>query len=105
MGVPFKTKYWCVTLNNYVADDVADFEGLECSYRILAREIGAEGTHHLQGYIEFVNRKSLLTVKRLLGSRWHLEIRRGTGYEASEYCKKDGEFTELGKIPCQHCGY
>lgn len=49
-------KRWCFTLNNYNEDEVCSIRSTIlalCSKAIVAREIGEEGTPHLQGYIEF----------------------------------------------------
>lgn len=88
---------WCFTLNNYTAQEEQELMQLECKYIIFGREIGSEGTKHLQGYIRFTKRMSLRQLKQILGNRVHLEIRRGTEQQAAEYCKKDGDFFEKGE--------
>lgn len=97
-----KSKYWCFTLNNYTAEDVekindlVEAEGAPANYVVVGKEVGESGTPHLQGYIEFTNRKTFASVKRYIGSRAHIEPRRGSQEEAIEYCKKDGNFYERG---------
>lgn len=96
-----RSKYWCFTLNQ---PTIAEEEALKAcarsdvaSYFIYGRERGESGTYHFQGYVEFVNRVRLTAVKKIPGfNRSHLEQRRGSGKEASEYCKKDGDFVEFG---------
>ncbi len=73
--------------------DPADFE-----YLILGKEVGDEGTHHLQGYCVFKNRKQLSGAKKHW-PRAHLEIKRGTIAEAINYCKKDDDWQEWGNVP------
>lgn len=58
------------------------------NYLVYQLEFGDEGTHHIQGYIEFANGKSLNQIKQLLGE-CHVEKRRGTAKQASDYCKKE----------------
>ncbi len=102
--MPNGAKNWCITLNNYDIEDLNQF-GRVCDdrsavrYAIVAREIGESGTPHLQCFFSFVKRRTLVSVKALLGSRVHAEIARGSPAQASNYCKKDGEFEEFGEIP------
>lgn len=89
-------KYWCWTLNNYTAEEeekiqAACVEGGEITFLIYGHEVGEAGTPHLQGYVEFSRRKTLSAVKAVLGPRLHLEKRRGTPQEASDYCTKEDD--------------
>lgn len=96
-----RARAWCFTINNYTDDEVIACDEIECTYIVYGDEIGTEGTPHLQGYVEFKDAKSLASVKKLLGGRCHLEKRRGTPLEASNYCKEDGRFFERGKLSNQ----
>lgn len=93
---------WCFTLNNPTADDHNALQKLQDNevykYLVFGREVGEEGTPHLQGYIYLKLKKSLSGVKKLL-SRAHWESQRGTFTKAIEYCKKDGDFFESGVAP------
>jgi len=97
------SKHWCFTLNNYTAGEeqlLADIlESDHVEYGIYGHETGEAGTPHLQGYVVFSQRKRLAQVKALLGQRYHLERTRGTPKEASDYCKKEGDFNEYGTLP------
>lgn len=87
---------WCFTINNWSEEDVAEIEKCDFKYCIYGKEIGKEGTHHLQGYIEFTKVYKMGTIKKLL-TRAHLEQRKGTKEQARDYCKKENNFTELGE--------
>lgn len=56
------------------------------------------GLQHFQGYLELKEAMSLAQVKRIPG--WHdsvhVEPREGTQQQAMDYCKKDGDWTEIG---------
>lgn len=97
-----RAKNWCFTLNNYNDADQDNLRALattdEVSFLVFGREIGESGTPHLQGYLEFSVRKRLSQVKALVSQRAHLEVRRGTGPEAREYCLKDEDFEEFGEL-------
>lgn len=96
-----RSRRYCFTLNNPTEAEkqsLANF-GVNCKYLVVGREVGESGTPHLQGYVEFVTAVSFAQVKQLLGSeRYHLEPARGTAQQASDYCKKDGDFDEYGVL-------
>lgn len=95
-----QTKYWCFTINNYTQDDEQRLEDLfpdKVDYIIYGLEKGEAGTPHIQGYLELKKRARLSGVKLLIGPRAHAEPRRGTSIQASEYCKKEGDYRELGQ--------
>jgi len=95
-------KRWCFTINNYTAvelqtiSDSAD----NFDYLCVGRERGSNNTPHLQGYAVLKVKLRLANVKVLPGfARAHLEVSRGTPKQASDYCKKDGDFEEYGTLP------
>nr|QKN88851.1 MAG: replication-associated protein [Cressdnaviricota sp.] len=93
-----RSRNWCFTLNNYTEHDIArlvDQYEFNYTYCIFGKEVGEQGTHHLQGYMEFANAKALTTLKKL-NDRAHWEKRRGKQEQAIAYCKKDGNVTEIG---------
>lgn len=95
-------KRWCFTVNNYTAaeqqaltDSADNFD-----YLVFGRERGDNLTPHLQGYVCLKVKLRLNNVKALPGfQRAHLEVSRGTPKEASDYCKKDGDYSEFGTLP------
>lgn len=77
-------------------------EDVPARYLIVGKEVGAGGTPHLQGYVEFQNPKTISAVKRIPGfARAHIEKRRGSPREAADYCRKDGDVYEKGEISRQ----
>lgn len=101
--MPPKAKRWCFTLNNPTAgetDIIAQvLDSQHVTYGIYGKETGESGTPHLQGYVIFDTDKRLTQLRTLLGPRGHYEVSRGTPQEASDYCKKDGDFNEYGILP------
>lgn len=97
-----KSSYWCFTLNNYTDEEEKYFGELianrtHVTYGVFGREVGDNGTMHLQGYIEFANRKTIAGLKKL-NRRVHWEKRKGTGLQAANYCKKENDFIESGEL-------
>jgi len=94
-------KHWCFTLNNYTVVDVERLRGLEAnqsvSYCVFGREIGDSGTPHLQGFVSFLTRKTRAAAVALLGQA-HFTVARQVA-QSIEYCKKDGDFEEVGQPP------
>ena len=99
-----QAKRWCFTLNNYTSTEVDYITSLQgsltnhVSYLCFGKEVGEQGTPHLQGYVYFDVAKRFNTVSALL-PRCHLEVSRGTPAQAIEYCEKDGDFHEFGERP------
>lgn len=94
-----RKRAWCFTSydltlfeHNWDAED-------KIKYIIMGKEICPDtGREHLQGYVEFVNKKGFKVAKKLLiDPKVHIEKRRGSQEEAIEYCKKDGNWKEWGE--------
>lgn len=105
-----RTYYWCFTLNNptdvetaNLAEKLGSLQSeplnpvMGLGFLVYGFERGEEGTPHLQGYCEFNSRVRLPAVKAAIGNRSHVEPRKGTFWEAYEYCCKDGDFRQGGK--------
>lgn len=98
-----RNKRWCFTLNNWTVDELTDIilvgeDESQCTYLIVAKEIGENGTPHLQGYVEWTSRLGIKGVKDRLGERCHVEVAHGTAQQASDYCKKDKDYAEYGNL-------
>lgn len=100
----YRGKYWVFTLNNYTQADQDALEALsntdQVSYLVYGREVApTTNTPHLQGYVIFTSAVRRSRAKSLLNNRAHLERAAGTPTQASDYCKKDGDFSEYGNLP------
>lgn len=94
-------KYWCFTINNYTREDEEHLKELfedKLTYLVFGRETGDSGTPHLQGYLEGRQRLRFRQLRGIMGPGIHLERRRGSAQQASEYCEKDGDFEKFGEI-------
>lgn len=92
----------CVfTLNNYNDLEYNDllFNDL-FSYIIIGKEVGDEGTPHLQGYFE-LKKQSRFNAIKCINLRMHFEKRKGSQEQAIAYCKKDGVYEENGNRKVQ----
>lgn len=96
---------WVFVINNYTADDVAAVEKMSQSssvqYIVYGLEVGKEcGTPHIQGYVYFRNIRSFESMKKDL-ERANIQprLRQSTPTCAAVYCKKDGNFKEVGVCP------
>lgn len=95
-------KNWCFTLNNYSENDIMlierSFEDGHFNYVVYGKEVGENGTPHLQGYVQCKKKLRMAQLKQMIGARVHLEVARGTASQASDYCKKEGNFTVFGNL-------
>lgn len=95
-----KSRAYCFTLNNYTEEEYLEISNIECKYMVIGKEVGESGTPHLQGYINLENPRSLASLKKSM-KRAHIEVAKGSPLQASQYCKKDGNFIEKGNLPAQ----
>lgn len=93
-----QSKNWCWTLNNYTEAELESIASIECRYVVYGKEVGQEGTPHLQGFIVFNNNKRLGAVKKLI-PRAHWEPAKGSAEQNITYCSKDGAVTARGEPP------
>lgn len=104
-----QARHWCWTLNNWTQEEHdqlmlagAQKQTLGIRYLIFGREIGQQGTPHLQGYIMMTSPVRWTTLNNRLHittGRIHWERMMGTPQQAADYCKKDGDYTEFGTLP------
>lgn len=100
-------KHWVFTINNpgllgeqAVCDRLRALHASgDVVYAVYGREVGETGTPHLQGYLQLSRKQRFVYVKKAVDDRAHLEVARGSAQQASDYCKKDGDFTEIGSLP------
>jgi len=108
MPVAPQSRRWCWTLNNPSDEIIEQISNLYTSdrfdYIVFGFEVAASGTRHLQGYFVAKTRIRLTTVKSHLSARVHAEIARGSHLQASQYCKKDGDYREYGTLPTDAVG-
>lgn len=102
---PINSRRWVFTLNNYTDDERNHIDSMGTNemvtYLIYGREVGEGGTPHLQGFVILRRAQRLSWLRRRLCARAHFEVARGTSQQASDYCKKDGDFVEFGTPPTQ----
>lgn len=94
------SRRWCYTLNNYNDEDLSSIQSWDVKYHVRGKEVGESGTPHLQGFVIFKKQLRLSAVKKL-HARMHWEAAKGTSEQASDYCKKEGNFEEVGEVPNQ----
>ena len=90
---PERGRKYCFTYNNYtdtqtlkLIKDIEALKGRLC----IGKEVGEEGTPHLQGYVEFTNPINFDTLK-MLNVKIHWEKCKGTTEQNVTYCSKGGE--------------
>lgn len=107
-----RSRDWCFTWNNYTSAEESLLEnvgiagGDRIQYLVFGREGGGTTgrTAHLQGFIQLKHPTTRGGVQRILCSdelrrrTIHLEQRVGTPEQAANYCKKEGDFDEYGRI-------
>ena len=86
------SKKWCFTLNNYTENDIKVLEETDSSivpYYVFQKEIGENGTNHLQGYLVFKTKKRPKGFfKNQFSKEPHWEKAKNPK-AAEDYCQKD----------------
>jgi len=89
---------WCFTFNNYTDEDYSSIVLIlraNCSKWIIGKEVGEEGTPHLQGFLRFKKKQRPLGVFKFT-SNIHWEKTKGNDDENISYCSKEGNFEGYG---------
>lgn len=92
------------TLNNYTPADVAALKSLtNVKWLIFGKEVGENGTPHLQGACVIGKQTAFSTVKKWPGlERAHIEPMHGTPQQSLDYCtKQDPEAYVYGDMPAE----
>jgi len=99
---PPPSKLWCFTLNNYTDKEyteLIDFFGSKHTYYV-GKEVGAEGTPHLQGFVKFQFKcRPLETKDERLSKRIHWEKCKGNEQQNIDYCSKEGNYITNYPVP------
>ena len=95
-----QVKRWCFTLNNPTPEEDAALRTKfrSITYAIIGKEVGENGTPHLQMFAIFPTATRLAAIKKI-NPRMHAEPANGTSQQASEYCEKEGDFEKFGTLP------
>lgn len=94
---------WCFTLNNYTKTEYeflsSRFLSVSEKYLyIVGKEVGEQGTPHLQGYVALRNAKKkfrplpAFAVERDGKNAMHFERAKGSTRQNYFYCSKEGDF-------------
>lgn len=97
-----RARSWCFTLNNY---SDAEYESILSCLRgkkdkwIVGKEVGENGTPHLQGYF-YHNLQTRFGTLKKWNKRIHWEIARASADDNWKYCSKDEDFvTNYKPVP------
>lgn len=92
-----RARNFTFTWNNYPTDCETLLRAIKTKYVIYGKEVGKEGTPHLQGTIIFKNPRTEPQVRKLL-TGCHIEVCKYL-HKSIAYCKKDNDHTEWGEAP------
>ena len=94
--------HWCLTLNNWTEQEYVQiksfFSSNSSNVWIIGKEIGDNGTPHLQMYCAF-NPKVRFTAIKKVCDRLHVEKMISTKAKNLAYCAKDGDYETNTRIP------
>nr|UVZ21334.2 replication-associated protein [Pigeon circovirus] len=96
-------KRWCFTLNNPTEEEIKSLDTWLVSdfhYAIVGKEVGEQGTPHLQGFVHLKQKKRLTQLKQLF-KRAHWEKARGSDEDNEKYCSKEGNVLLTLGIPAK----
>ena len=99
---PAQSKRWCFTLNTPTPEELISLRSRaeQVTYLVLGHEVApTTGRSHIQGFVVFRSNHRKNTLIETFNRRAHYEVARGTSKQASDYCKKEGDFEEFGQIP------
>jgi hypothetical protein len=101
-----RSRRWCATVNNYTETEHGDIlsriRNADPVYAIVARELSASGTPHLQCFVHYRVRVYFNQVKVAFCNRAHVSVAFGSDAQNRMYCLKEDERpVEIGE-PCTY---
>jgi len=90
---------WCFTLNNWTEIQYSSIVLLleeHCNKYVVGKEVGEEGTPHLQGFLQFKTKKRPKGLFNIPAIHWKKMYKDSTPLYNYEYCNKDGDFISKG---------
>lgn len=93
---------WTFTVNNYTDEDEAAVKSLSdfASYIVCGKEVGEQGTPHLQGYCYMLKPTTRKAMSRVL-KRAALFVSRGSDFDNFGYAQKESLWYKYGTAPGQ----
>lgn len=93
-------KNWCITA--FTADPRRNYDFDTMQYLIVGNETCPTTQKlHYQTFVQLKKKLRFAQVKKIFGATAHIEAMKGTPQQASDYCKKDNNFTEFGDLTKQ----
>lgn len=92
------------TINNWTNKDIENLKLIKYRYLVFGKEVGQEGTPHLQGYIYLKNEMTKKALNKKLDNRAWLGESKATALRAEQnkaYCHKQNKYFEDGDPPKQ----
>lgn len=106
----YQSKNWVMTWNNYPSNVFGLLNKHLvplCEKYVFGKEVGKEGTPHIQGAFILTNKMRQGTIYNLLGHTFFLDKMKGR-WEHQNYCIKDNDYITnqkfkkgLKKLPCE----
>lgn len=95
-----RSRKWVLTINNYDDNiyETLKVHALTTNKYIIGKEIGKNGTPHLQCYLQYKNAIRFSNLKKLFPTA-HIEKAKGTDKQNYDYCSKEGNF--ISNIDCR----
>lgn len=100
-------RHFCFTINNWTEEELNELKKIELKkikYIIVGKEVGEQGTPHLQCFITWANCKTESACRKKLPKRAYVRFMyaHSTPTQCVEYCKKDKDIAyEAGSPPRQ----
>lgn len=92
-----RARSWAATLNNWTEEEYKSILLIDCKYYCIAKEVGEQGTPHLQMCFFFGNPMRRSTLRDLIPRAWWGALYpTSTQEKLALYCQKDGDYVEKG---------
>lgn len=96
----FQSRNWCFT--DFKLNDWKSLDMEKIRYICVGEETCPDTKRvHLQGWIQFYNKRTLGGVQRLTFKGPHFESCKGSEYDNEKYCTKDGKYWSKGNFITQ----